>query len=505
MIGISSITKLNDLVKSGSESLKKLAESAKLKFASNSQLKTDTLFMHYKVGQIDVESNLLRSQQFQKWMKSVKKAYKKNPDAGNVAMTSKLISHYGDEPIANMLAAAREVRNNVFTLMKLDKAGDQMFESPVWNTYFSYLEKLDNENPKQLLFMVLQRHYDDEKLAKTLATAIQKDGSGIAEDMEKLQRASWMHTERTAHDVFKLLKLNQPGEELLKSQGLSTWVTYVKTLNKDPYDMLLLELRRDNDQKKIATLLQAAKHDYHGKTHAYEIANAQQIRWQKDGYNADDVFMMLRLNKDGDKLFENPVFATWMSYLTKLDKSNPDEAMYSVLKSHYGEIGLAKMMKIAEADPTTKNIAIKLQEEIWRSQQKTGDDIFNLFKLEQKEGEMFGSPEFSTWASYVKKLNTLDKTPDDVVVLSNLKKRYDDVELALMLGRSKKLAMEKNGSGLKVIRDLQTDQFRQWFVDGWDTNFVSGVMLAENRYDPKKDIQVITDYATFYKAATGHY
>ncbi|POM72557.1 RxLR effector family protein, partial [Phytophthora palmivora] len=263
MIGVTSVTKVKDLVTSTQQNLKTLAANAKLKFATNKQKASDDLFRALKIG--NVERRPLESKQFQQWTDSIAKTYKKDPEVGTTTMVSTLLSHYDDASVANMLAAAGKVTrtkdvakslegglftnwiikersaDDVFTLLKLNKEGDKIFQSPVWNTWVSYVTKLDNKNPNQLMFKVLRKHYDDETLARVLATAAEKyETRGIAGILEELQRASWRNSDKTADDVFNILKLNMNRDELFRSNVVNTWISYVKSLEKDPYELLLL-------------------------------------------------------------------------------------------------------------------------------------------------------------------------------------------------------------------------------------------------------------------------
>ncbi|KAE8951051.1 hypothetical protein PR003_g34987, partial [Phytophthora rubi] len=126
------------------------------------------------------------------------------------------------------------------------------------------------------------------------------------------------------------------------------------------------------------------------------------------------------------------MFSTWESYVTKLDKTNPDKLMLSVLKTGYNDESLANMLISAQKLPRTKPFAGRLQKELWISQDKTADDIFQLLKLDQQGENIFDTGEFSTWVSYVTKLNKLDEKPDEFAVIIELQKRFGNLELAKM-------------------------------------------------------------------------
>ncbi|KAG3098079.1 hypothetical protein PI124_g3781 [Phytophthora idaei] len=92
----------------GAQKQQKLAGNVKIKLTSNSQQATDKLFKRLEAGK--VKQNIFESPQYKQWAASVTKAYKKSTDTADAAVISTLLTHYGDEPLTKMLAAARNPR-----------------------------------------------------------------------------------------------------------------------------------------------------------------------------------------------------------------------------------------------------------------------------------------------------------------------------------------------------------------------------------------------------------
>ncbi|KAE9066125.1 hypothetical protein PF010_g27928 [Phytophthora fragariae] len=147
--------------------------------------------------------------------------------------------------------------------------------------------------------------------------------------------------------------------------------------------------------------------------------------------------------------------STWESYVTKLDKKNPDKLMLSALKTSYNDEKLASMLISAQKIPRTKGFAARMQDELWISEGKTADDIFQLLKLNREN--MFDSGELSTWVSYVTKLNKLDDRPDEFAVISELQERFGNAELAMMISA----ALIRSDPNKNIIKSLQTLQFKR--------------------------------------------
>ncbi|OWZ12967.1 RxLR effector protein [Phytophthora megakarya] len=176
--GNSYYTKLKELSASTTQTLEKFAAGAKLKMTSNKQTLTNKLFTKFTVDK--VESNLLESAQFQKWFTSTNKAYQNNEEECNLAIVTTLTTHYGDEGLAKLLNEAKAVSNtnlypkgeftanniagklketqikkwntdgrsssDVFYLLKLDKAGQNVFNSPVYSSFLRYSLTFDKNS-----------------------------------------------------------------------------------------------------------------------------------------------------------------------------------------------------------------------------------------------------------------------------------------------------------------------------------------------------------------------
>ncbi|OWZ04857.1 RxLR effector protein [Phytophthora megakarya] len=258
-LGASSITKIKELTISATH---KFAASVKLKISSRKQQATDNLFKKFNVGK--VESNLLESAQFQNWVNSVNKVYKKNVQEGEVAMVTTLTAHYGDKSLLNLLAEANKVPNTklvarkleeaqfkkwqisgldesgVFNLLKLEEAGETLFKSPLLHSWDRYSTKI-TKNPENTMLLTLKTYFDDKTLAKMLTTA--KEDNSIATKLEKVELDNWLKSDKTSDDIFKLLNLDGDSGNLFQNPGFKTWVSYVTKLEKkNSYDIVLAKL-----------------------------------------------------------------------------------------------------------------------------------------------------------------------------------------------------------------------------------------------------------------------
>lgn len=222
---------------------------------------------------------------------------------------------------------------------------------------------------------------------------------------------------------FKLLKLNKEGDKLFESPVISTWVSYVKKMDtENPYTSMLSTLKLRYSDENLASMLVAAKKTGSTRLIAENVETAQFKMWRSDGKTADDLFTLLRLDKEGEALFKSTMFNTWASYAKLLDKENPEKLMVSAMKTHYSDGNLASIIAAARENSRTEAVASRLQQELWLSQDKTSKDIFKLLKLD-KDGQRFiENPQLGTWVSYCSKLA---KTRGDFRAISMLEKSLE--------------------------------------------------------------------------------
>ncbi|KAE8997777.1 hypothetical protein PF011_g15330 [Phytophthora fragariae] len=453
---------------SGERGLDKIPGVAKLAdmLTPDKQKAANKLFSNLKLH--ETTANLFESPKFHKWVKSVTKSYKKTPDTANAVIVSTIMAQHGDEALARMLAAAKQTpttqlfatqleevqlanwltskrtADDVFKLLKLDDEGVNLFKNPVFSTWVSYATKLDDKNPDTLMFSVLKARYDDDVLADIFIAAKEtRSTRRIAARQESILFAKWTSDGKTADDAFKLLKLNPNRDDFLKSPALDFWISYVKMLGEDPYKLILATLPARYTDEGLASMLVVAKQDHITVSVAAKLEDALFNRWLAQGKSAESVFKLLNLNKAEDKIFESPMLRTWASYVRTLDKMNPDEAMFSVLKTRYGDEVLTDMLIASRKSGTARYDVSGLEEVLlktWVSDGKTADDIFKLLRLDKDGDKVFESLNFDMWVSYVTKL---DKKNPDKLMLSVLKTRYNDDRLQSMIITAQKVPQTK--------------------------------------------------------------
>ncbi|OWZ12625.1 RxLR effector protein [Phytophthora megakarya] len=383
--------------------------------------------------------------------------------------------------------------DSVFKLLNLNDETGNILKSPAFSTWVSYATMLDKERPYDILLKTLLARYNDQGVAKLVADY---PSTPMSEKLEAALLKSWRNDAKSPDDVFKLLSLSKEnGVDLLKSVELRPWISYVGSLKKNPDELLLKELKIRNNDRDVANMLVMAKSDWRSKPIASRLENSLQTEWFNERKTAKDIFVLLKPEKDSDLVFDSPVWSTWSSYLTRVNKQNPDEQMYTTLKTQFGEEKLKTMVSKATENPHTKTIADKLQMEIWINDGKTNDDIFKLLKLDKAGEQFYESPMLSTWLSYVKKLTNLKGKPDDLAGISYLEKQFGDANLARILGVEKQ---KKNTATFKIVRELQNAQFKRWSARNMNIEKLQR-MLLRDQSDMPANLRVELDFLDFYK------
>ncbi|KAE8988760.1 hypothetical protein PR002_g21661 [Phytophthora rubi] len=424
--------------------------------AYDKQKAANKLFTQLKLHETTFD--LFKGPNFQTWVKSVTKSYTKTPDAANAVIVSTIAARYGDEALARMLVAAKEASttrrfatqleevqlanwlaskqtaDDVFKLLKLDDEGVKLFKDPVFTTWVSYATKLDGNKSDALMFSVLKARYDDDVLANMFIVAKEtRSTQKIAAKQETLLLAKWADDGKTADEAFKLLNLDTKTDDFLKSPALDSWESYVKLLGEDPFKLILATLTARYTDEGLARMLVVATKDHIPRYVVVGLEGALFNKWQDQEKSVESVFKLLNLNKAGDKILESPMLRIWASYVTKLDTKKPYEAMFSVLKTRYGDEVLTNMLIVAAKSGSTNYHVTRLEGVLlktWVSDGKTADDIFKLLRLDKDGDQLFESPAFDMWVSYVTKLE--GQNPDKLM-LSVLKTHYKSGKLENMI------------------------------------------------------------------------
>ncbi|OWZ03168.1 RxLR effector protein [Phytophthora megakarya] len=311
--------------------------------------------------------------------------------------------------------------DDVFTALKLNQAGDKLFESPVFSQWVAFVTLHGNDYLDLNIFTTLTKHYDDAVLAKMIVASREVDDTrALAAKLEQYQLRTWLARGKTADEAFKSLQLDQAGAKLFESPVFGYWDSFVaQQKSRHPDTVMLSVLGKYHNDDAIAQMVVAAKEVSGTKDIATTVERLQMTNWLTAGDTADDVFKVLKLDQAGDKLLENPVFGYWASFVALRNREHPD---------------------------TMTN---------WLIAGKSPDDVFKILKLEQVGDKLLDSSLFRVWATFVAKINAENKNK---VIVEQLINSFDDVPLARMTSEATKV----DPSMEKLIAQLEYAQFSLW-------------------------------------------
>ncbi|KAF4149642.1 hypothetical protein GN958_ATG01170 [Phytophthora infestans] len=260
--------------------------------------------------------------------------------------------------------------NDLLSRLRLNVgSGDELLRNPNLDIWVSYVKKLGEADPYNLLLLMLKSRFDDEGFARVITTAQRDDStSSIAGHLMKAQLQSWQSSQFTPEKLFSRLRLNVvSGDELVKNPKLNMWVSYADELKKKPVVLLFSQLKTRFTDDVATRLLVAAWNENKRLIPRRKVDELLQKQWHSKGKTADDIFKLLQLNRNEGDLFVNPMLSSWSFYLRSLVDDDSYKLMLSMLRKHYDDATLKKMIDQAKASDNEgayKDIALKLEAEM---------------------------------------------------------------------------------------------------------------------------------------------
>ncbi|ETN03613.1 hypothetical protein PPTG_15594 [Phytophthora nicotianae INRA-310] len=420
-----------------------------------------------------------------------KQANRKN----RVTLISTLTTHYKDRGVLDIIEAAKKVPSTartaklleadqiqfwlknertpdeLLTLLSLDKAGDQLLASPRFQTWSKYINYYNKEYPSEATTVMEKLTYNlgEEEVIGILAAARKVPSTEkAAAKLQAEQSKIWLSADKDPEELFKLLQLDKTGDDLLDNPQFKYWGKYVEDFNLNPQleDLVsIIDIVRKNFADDVlAHMIVTGMKAPSTKSMAQRMEDELFKGWITNLKTPDVVFMYLKLNKAGEKVFENPLWSMYTKYLDHFNKVVPmkQTTMISAFARNYDKEALAKILIAAKKDLRTERLASKLyteQIQRWLTTKDPPDEIFKALKLDEVTDDIFTSPLFNTWSAYLDDFNA--KFPDEKVsMIDTFRTNFDDAFLAKMFVNAKEIpAMEQ------LATKLQADQLQRWLAN----------------------------------------
>ncbi|POM60264.1 hypothetical protein PHPALM_30905 [Phytophthora palmivora] len=367
-----------------------------------------------------------------------------------------------------------------------------------------------NPNSKASLVGTFATSYGDDVVAKTLVTASTRvKTASIARKLRTEQLTEWMNSEKSADDVFTLLKLYDDGVLSLTSRKLEVLEDYIKLFNRGKSsDVTLLDVlvKGFGGEQKMEKLLAIAQHNI------FTVRKAQELQialWLKNRLQPRSVLKKLGFDKGVQTVLTNPNRDMLSTYISKFNDKYPNSmtSLTGVLSAYYGDIAVAKALVSAKISPNTKDIATKLQlEQIegWMNQKKSADDVFALLNIKNDGVLSLRSRKLDTLGEYINVFNS--KNPRKQTNLANvLSKGFGgEDKFALMVVRA--LRPPVPNEMLLSARKYEELLFKNWFNRDLDPMaiLIQIFKVPENNLAGASTEAkwIVNRYKSFYNEAT---
>ncbi|OWZ18163.1 RxLR effector protein [Phytophthora megakarya] len=318
--------------------------------------------------------------------------------------------------------------DEVFKLLKLDNVVDNVLAHPKLQSYLDYMR-------------IIQAAKADDATAK------------VAKQLEVEQIQRWLLHEKTPDDIFDLLKLDQMRYDLFEKPELLTWVKYVDEYNKmyPKREVSLFEnMRPLVDESALVPMLITAKGISSTERIALRVQAEQTTYWLKTKKTPENIFLLLRLDKEEGNLLANPIFDAWIKYADDFRDMYPKESLNAIamMEDFFTKQKIASMIADAANSPNTKTLAHRLNTEQlnnWITSKKSPVALFSDLELTKAGDKIFQDPVISIWLKYVELYN--EKMPKNkrTSVVYLLKNRFGFERLGGML-----VDVEKNGGSIST-------------------------------------------------------
>ncbi|CAI5706934.1 hypothetical protein KXD40_006047 [Peronospora effusa] len=278
--------------------------------------------------------------------------------------TKEVVKSVQDHLIRSWVREKRSAKN-VFVKLKLFEEGHSDFDFDMWAKYVAHAFYMLRD--RKLVITKLSGRYGDEGLLKMLDALEKKHvGQDIQGELKSALMTSWEDQNKSADDVFKLLKLDVIPEPnySINVKRLSLWVKYMEE-NVPMPETRMTEVIGHYDLDVALMVydgLRETRHIYAAKILQNSLVD--RLQHLEGGFQDQvvQVFKILKLDNGLDKLLDKSNLDLFYRYADKYEPEWTKEAsLITAARTVYGDIPLGKMLLAArENDATLKPFILEL-------------------------------------------------------------------------------------------------------------------------------------------------
>ncbi|OWZ21367.1 RxLR effector protein [Phytophthora megakarya] len=442
--------------------------------------------------------------------------------SNQISVSGKLITKYGDEAVMAAIVKMKQAEgtktvatklendlfnvwikntesvDDVFNLLKLQKKGLNLLTTKkldVLENYITFWNRAKNQD--ESLVGVLTKGYGQDKLLRVLAWGkTNPDTKAVATKLENDLFNIWIKNTESVNDVFNLLKLQKEGLNILTTKKLVVLENYITFWNraKNQDENLIGVLTKGYGQDKLLRVLAWGKTNPDTKAVATKLENDLFNVWIKNTESVNDVFNLLKLQKEGPNLMTTKKLDVLENYITFWNRAkNQDESLVEVLMKGYGEKELLRVLAWGKTSPEAKKKATVLEKQIIG---KKIDNQMKLFPLDDAVDSVLSSKNFGKLRVFVAKYQDYD-----VSLIGILTKKYGDKALAEALVNANHVTSTKD-----IAVKLQEQQFNAWVKEGNSVDDIFKLLeiqkLEQNVVNSRL-LETIEGYVNVYNKVKG--
>ncbi|OWZ21645.1 Avirulence (Avh) protein [Phytophthora megakarya] len=342
-----------------------------------------------------VGNNFLASPEFKTFAKSLDRFNEKNPDKKISVMSvlkdyyvSKLTKYYDDDDIARIIETAKQTPgmealasdlhtqqfqywlhrfithtpDYVFRSLRLITAKEELLKNPSKNplfmTWLDYVKYYNKHKDRQKGYLsTLGTRFDDDEISTMVKVAKKTPSTTkFAKQLRAEQVGRWFTYGWPPSKVWKYLRFDVVGDDLLASPEFKLLSTYVDRFNKKNPDKKTTVVSALNEYSRSTTsraILAALRSKTSDTTNQVETAL---IKLWLTKYDPTEVFKILNLHQSRTKLLKNPLLITWGKYVYAFNVKNPNKRAtpVEILRKHFGDRELYKMLVKKSNAPSLK-------------------------------------------------------------------------------------------------------------------------------------------------------
>ncbi|KAE8992269.1 hypothetical protein PR003_g21054 [Phytophthora rubi] len=396
----------------------------------------DTVFARMRLDKAG--EFLLFRPQFTDWLKYIDDLSAKNPTKGTSAFST-LTARYSDAALYKMIEdsakfadtndlatklqkelgqywiATAKSPDDVFHAMNPGKIEHNILSNREFTTWAKYADDFNAKYPGQPVSMApaLRKYYSDGALFKMTDEMISAgEFKSVATKIQDELSHLWLSSKKTPDDALVELGLGRTVDALMESPLFSNWLKYTNVYStKYPQEKstVIGALTRTFGDIDVARMLQEAKTTDATRTIAKQLESAQLEMWWSSGKKVDDVFELLDLRKYSH-FTGNPLLNTWVSYIDRILKEDPDRAtrLLNTLALRFSDKALNQFLRAAMKFPSMEKAATTIQTEKiygYLMNNQSPQRVFKWLNVDSVGDNHLSDPLFTKWMKYVKDFN----------------------------------------------------------------------------------------------------